>query len=696
MSDNKEQDLPPLVSGDQDITANKNVDEITDTDKSTGDDNEAETTNSNIRKDWPLRDIKEPHANDVLYGRGGGTNHHPGNKRFRAMVEKRKNDYVNSKRLDKPLVALEIIRDWRAQDPPGRFLKQDESTGLWHDVGDRKSREKTSQALREKGPSTKNKEQNKVDHDDSMRKGKVSFMDHDQSSGGKKKISRATLFRDHSLGGDYIKPGEKLSLTGFSFDEPIMPSHTRSNSYPTPYLSDMDFSSQPYHKKEDAPRLARDHSLAMNPLRNAEVDKPARPGYFDLDQGKRRGSRENWGRPRSNSPPSFSRSSFSRRNYPEEYRRPHEGYYSSYHPWEGHGDPRSGNGPYPSYEERRPVSDRGYPPETQYPNEAEPYRNTPYSESYGRRPNSPGYHERSNYEHTRHMPYDNYDSKMREVPHSSSSRNPYTDRQSHYMANDSAYQSHGSYGMPPFNESQGRMNMNHGSPSESQRPTSIQNKRGMSEFYDNVELPLPQPEEPPYDPISGVSPRSNSHASKSYHHGRPSTVKRATSNQNEEADTKKESKMRKKPGLNREHSITARRLHEEQKQREELQNHHQQQQPIGYPQDIGPSTSFDGVNNDIRNLSLSATQSFSNSPSNHHASRPPALSSGDKVSTIDAISKAFKLDGDDDLNAGRPATLTSKSRMSTIDAIEDALAKDGSDFLDMAADINAGIPPLPE
>lgn len=110
------------------------------------------------------------------------------------MVEKRKDDYVNSKRLDKPLVALEIIRDWRAQDPPGRFLKQDESTGLWHDVGDRKSREKTSQALREKGPSTKNKEQSKVDHDDSMRKGKVSFLDHDQSSGGKKEDKSSNSF----------------------------------------------------------------------------------------------------------------------------------------------------------------------------------------------------------------------------------------------------------------------------------------------------------------------------------------------------------------------------------------------------------------------------------------------------------------------------------------------------------------------
>ena len=103
-------------------------------------------------KDWPLKDIKEPHENDVMYGRGGGTNHPSGNKRYRKMVEERKVQYVNSKRLDKPLVALEIIREWRAQLPPGRFLKHNEKTGNWEDVGDKKAREKTSQALREKAP----------------------------------------------------------------------------------------------------------------------------------------------------------------------------------------------------------------------------------------------------------------------------------------------------------------------------------------------------------------------------------------------------------------------------------------------------------------------------------------------------------------------------------------------------------------
>jgi len=75
------------------------------------------------------------------------------------MVEDRKLDYIHSKRLDKPLVALEIIRTWRAQDPPGRFLKVDDKTGKWNDVGDKKAREKTSQALREKAPVLRKEEE---------------------------------------------------------------------------------------------------------------------------------------------------------------------------------------------------------------------------------------------------------------------------------------------------------------------------------------------------------------------------------------------------------------------------------------------------------------------------------------------------------------------------------------------------------
>ena len=43
------------------------------------------------------------------------------------------------------------VRAIRNGDPPGRFLKKDEKSGKWIDIGDKKAAEKTSQALREKG-----------------------------------------------------------------------------------------------------------------------------------------------------------------------------------------------------------------------------------------------------------------------------------------------------------------------------------------------------------------------------------------------------------------------------------------------------------------------------------------------------------------------------------------------------------------
>lgn len=43
-----------------------------------------------------------------------------------------------------------IVRAIRNGDPPGRFLKKDDVTGKWVDIGDKKAAEKTSQALREK------------------------------------------------------------------------------------------------------------------------------------------------------------------------------------------------------------------------------------------------------------------------------------------------------------------------------------------------------------------------------------------------------------------------------------------------------------------------------------------------------------------------------------------------------------------
>ncbi|CAB9514504.1 Transcriptional regulator [Seminavis robusta] len=88
---------------------------------------------------------------DILCGRGGLTNHHRGNKRFRDIVALHRPDYIRAPKVQKPSVARVIVRAIRNGDPPGRFLKKDEKTGKWYDVGDKKAAEKTSQALREKG-----------------------------------------------------------------------------------------------------------------------------------------------------------------------------------------------------------------------------------------------------------------------------------------------------------------------------------------------------------------------------------------------------------------------------------------------------------------------------------------------------------------------------------------------------------------
>ena len=82
---------------------------------------------------------------DILCGRGGLTNHHKGNKRFRDIVALHRPDYVRAPKIQKPSVARVIVRAIRNGDPPGRFLKKDEELGVWVDIGDKKAAEKTSQ-----------------------------------------------------------------------------------------------------------------------------------------------------------------------------------------------------------------------------------------------------------------------------------------------------------------------------------------------------------------------------------------------------------------------------------------------------------------------------------------------------------------------------------------------------------------------
>jgi len=102
---------------------------------------------------WPLVDIVTPHDNDVLCGRGGGTNSHPGNERYRRIVVANKYRYLSSHKAGKPAVAREVVAAIYNMDPPGRFIERDRKTKMYRDIGEFSAIQKVGQALREDAPS---------------------------------------------------------------------------------------------------------------------------------------------------------------------------------------------------------------------------------------------------------------------------------------------------------------------------------------------------------------------------------------------------------------------------------------------------------------------------------------------------------------------------------------------------------------
>jgi hypothetical protein len=94
--------------------------------------------------------IDKVQDDDVLCGRGGETNNHVGNIRYRDLVKKYQPQYLKAKRRVKPQIARQIVDTIRHRN--GRFLKKVAGENTWRDVGNTKAREKTSQALREGAP----------------------------------------------------------------------------------------------------------------------------------------------------------------------------------------------------------------------------------------------------------------------------------------------------------------------------------------------------------------------------------------------------------------------------------------------------------------------------------------------------------------------------------------------------------------
>lgn len=101
--------------------------------------------------------IEKPHEHDVVSGRGNYSTFHAGNLRFRSIISKIKVDYMGSSYIRKKDYARLVVKQIKSLDPPGRFLKRDETsatTRSWYELDEKQALAKTRQALRERASNT--------------------------------------------------------------------------------------------------------------------------------------------------------------------------------------------------------------------------------------------------------------------------------------------------------------------------------------------------------------------------------------------------------------------------------------------------------------------------------------------------------------------------------------------------------------
>ena len=125
---------------------------------------------SPIRPDTPSRyggkiATKDINQHDVLSGRGGKVNAHPGNVQFRNLVNAFKRAYLapTTKKTEKVRIADRLVMQIRNMNPPGRFLCE-EGEDCWYEIGDVKARKKAGQAMRENAKETRQELQDRNFH----------------------------------------------------------------------------------------------------------------------------------------------------------------------------------------------------------------------------------------------------------------------------------------------------------------------------------------------------------------------------------------------------------------------------------------------------------------------------------------------------------------------------------------------------
>ena len=91
--------------------------------------------------------MTEPRPDDVICGRGADARNHPGNRRFRSLINLHCDAYSSASKSEKTRITKTIVDD--VVNKGGRFLKKDMATGSWNEIDSRSCREKTGQSLRE-------------------------------------------------------------------------------------------------------------------------------------------------------------------------------------------------------------------------------------------------------------------------------------------------------------------------------------------------------------------------------------------------------------------------------------------------------------------------------------------------------------------------------------------------------------------
>jgi hypothetical protein len=86
---------------------------------------------------------------DVAFGRGNGTNLHPGNAFYRGLVEARRELWrLAGTAAERRRIVEDIVHLVQSQSPPGRFVKENPATGGWVEADDIEVRNKVGAALR--------------------------------------------------------------------------------------------------------------------------------------------------------------------------------------------------------------------------------------------------------------------------------------------------------------------------------------------------------------------------------------------------------------------------------------------------------------------------------------------------------------------------------------------------------------------